>query len=84
MEDRHEKYGDLFRRAEADLVDIEKLQEQEITRIMNTFRELREALDRKEQEFKSNFKERSKDQYSHLCKETSNLRFVFGEINHVY
>lgn len=82
--DRHERYGGMFKRAEEELQDLEKLQNLELQKIMDTFKEVREAIDKREKEFRETFKQRSKDQYSHLCKETANLRFVFGEINHLY
>lgn len=52
VKERHESYGDLFRKAEDELRDLEKLQDEEVDRISKTFKELRQAIDEKEQYFK--------------------------------
>lgn len=80
----HESYGDLYRKVEQNLSDLEKYKHEELNKVTEAFRQVRAALEQREAQFKREYQQRVKDQFAFMTAEAQKLRHIYSEVDAVY
>ncbi len=80
----HESYGDLYRKVEGNLRDIDEVRKEQEKKITDVFNTIREAINKREAEFRHSFEQKIKDNFVFMNQKSQKLRQITTEVDGLY